>query len=123
MAASTDLWGELEVAQVRTPLVIMKEQAALLGAKTKNLVEATVKTQVDDGGDFSHSFNLLVPALGNYRYSLFTVYHGVQIYPLFVMSGGNRLGTEEEFLAWLAAKLSSPETKRIISNLLSQVAA
>jgi hypothetical protein len=35
MAAQTDLWGEIAQEQVRTPVTIMKEQAALLGKKTQ----------------------------------------------------------------------------------------
>ena len=63
MAASTDLWGEIEATQIRTPLVILREQAALLGAKTQNLVEASVNTFVSEGS-FYHSLDLVVPSLG-----------------------------------------------------------
>jgi hypothetical protein len=121
MAASTDLWGEIEATQIRTPLVILREQAALLGAKTKNLVEASVNTHAD-GDTFIHNFNLDVPALGRYRYNLFNIQHGPSIYPVTV-SSKHRLDTEQEFIEWLGAKLSSPETKRIVANLLAQVAA
>ena len=122
MAASKDLWGEIDVARVRTPLVIMKEQAALLGTKTKNLVEASVKTR-PDGEQFVHSFNIVVPALGNYTYNLFSAAHGPEMYPVNIYRQSDLLKNEEAFVQWLASKLSSPETKRIISNLLSQVAA
>lgn len=122
MAASTDLWGEIEATQIRTPLAILREQAALLGAKTQNLVEASVKTRVD-GESFEHSLDLVVPALGSYRYNLFTIYHGASIYPVQVGSKDIRLETEQQFMGWLGATLSSRETKRVVSNLLAQVAA
>ena len=122
MAASTDLWGEIEALQIRTPLSILREQAALLGAKTKNLVEASVKTRVN-GDTFCHSLELVVPALDSYTYKLFTICHGASIYPVVQPSKSTRLETEEEFIEWLGAILSSPETKRIVSNLLSQAAA
>jgi hypothetical protein len=122
MAASTDLWGEIEATQMRTPLVILREQASLLGSKTKNLVEASVKTHAS-GDHFHHSFDLVVPALDRYTYSLFKIIHGPSIYPVNVYGEPTILLTEEQFLNWLGATLSSIETKRIISNLLSQVAA
>ena len=122
MAASTDFWGEIEATQMRTPLVILREQASLLGAKTKNLVEASVKTRAN-GDAIRHSFDLVVPALGSYTYSLFVIVHGASIYPINVEYKGTRLDTEQQFVEWLRATLSSPETKRIVTNLLSQVAA
>jgi hypothetical protein len=124
MAASTDLWGEIEATQIRTPLAILREQAALLGTKTKNLVEAEVNTS-RSGETFNHSLELVVPALDNYTYSLLKISHGVSIYPVTWFSDGkyHRFDTEEEFIKWLGAKLSSTDTKRIVANLLAQAAA
>ncbi len=122
MAASTDLWGEIEATQVRTPLIILREQAALLGAKTKNLVEASVLTHAN-GDSFRHRFDLVVPALDRYTYSLFTIIHGPLIYPVAVLGKSTRFETEEQFVEWLGATLSSSETKRIVTNLLAQAAA
>jgi hypothetical protein len=122
MAASLDFWGEIEATQQRTPLSILREQAGLLGAKTKNLVEASVKTHAN-GDTFVHSLDLVIPVLDNYTYNLLTIYHGPSIYPVNVQFGESRFDTEEQFIEWLCAKLSSPETKRIVSNLLAQVAA
>jgi hypothetical protein len=122
MAASTDLWGEIEATQIRTPLSILREQAAILGAKTKNLVEASVTTMVA-GHLFIHKFNLIVPPLDSYTYNLFTIAYGPSIYPVIVQNTTDQIDTEEQFIEWLGAKLSSPETKRIVSNLLAQVAA
>jgi hypothetical protein len=101
----------------------MREQAALLGRKTKNLVEAKVATSVLLGGFTAH-FNLVVPALGNYTYELFKVRHGVEPYPvevpLEIPHPALSLKSEEEFVSWLQQTLSSPKTKRIVSNLLAQ---
>jgi hypothetical protein len=127
MAAVTDLWGDLAPAEVRTPVAILREQAALLGSKTQNQVEASVRTEIVKGfgSQFRHTFNLVVPGLDNYTYRLFGIHHGVEMYPV---NTDERMGlidvelnTEEEFLEWLRNKLSSIETKRIISNLLGQV--
>jgi hypothetical protein len=122
MAASTDLWGEIAATPIRTPLAILREQAALLGAKTKNLVEASVNTHAT-GDHFQHSFDLVVPALDRYTYNLFTIIHGPSIYPVTVWGKTVIFLTEEQFIEWLGATLSSPETMRIVTNLLAQVAA
>ena len=122
MAASTDLWGEIATVQMRTPVSILREQAALLGAKTKNLVEASVKTRVA-GDSIRHSLDLVVPALEGYTYNLLMIAHGPSIYPVTDVYSNTSFDTEQKFVEWLGTKLSSPDTKRIVTNLLSQVAA
>jgi hypothetical protein len=118
MAAHADLWGEIAPSQVRTPVSILREQASLLSTKTKNTIEGQVETQID-GNMFYHAFNFVVPALDNYSYELFKVSHEVNLYPVYT----GRIPPardEEAFLHWLGQELSSPETKRIIGNLLAQ---
>jgi hypothetical protein len=120
MAAHADLWGEITPSAVRTPASILREQASLLGAKTKNAIEGQIETQIS-GGMFYHSFNLVVPALDNYSYELLKVWHGVNLYPVsYGYQRGERLENEEAFVDWLGQTLSSAETKRIIGNLLAQ---
>jgi hypothetical protein len=119
MATQTDFWGDISPAEpVRTPVAILREQAALLGSKTQNVVEAKVSTIA--GERFFHSFNLVVPALGNYAYQLFVIGTGVSPYPASVVHSDLKFETEQEFTDWLKAKLSSPETKKVIANLLAQ---
>lgn len=121
MATQTDFWGDLGVAELRTPVTIMREQAALLGAKTQNLIEARVRTSVLDNY-FWHFFDLIVPSMDNYSYELFSVWHAVELYPVRIPErpfGAQQLPTEQAFTDWLRDKLSSAETKRIITNLLS----
>jgi hypothetical protein len=118
MAAQTDFWGDIAPAAIRTPLAILREQAALLGAKTRNLVEATVATNVR-GPEFIHRFNLVAPSMGNYTYELFIVVHRIEMYPITVLPGLS-LKTEEAFTEWLRDTLSSDTTKKIIANLLAQ---
>jgi hypothetical protein len=121
MTAQTDFWGEIVPAQERTPLAILREQASLLGTKTKNLVEATVDTGAGSYGQFVHRFTLVVPSLSSYKYELFRIEHGVASYPINTSEpSAPLLRTEQEFVDWLRRKLSSVETKRIIANLLAQ---
>ena len=126
MAAQPDLWGEIVPAQVRTPVAVMREQATLLGRKTNNLVEARVRTRVYEGR-FIHYFELVVPALDNYTYELFAVTHGVQPYPVrrgsLLLPPYPEFPSEEAFVEWLRQELSSPETMRIVANLLAQVSS
>jgi len=125
MAAQTDFWGEIQADAIRTPASILREQAALLGPKTQNIIEAKVEMRTE-GGHFWHSFDLVVPALDNYRYRLFQSNHTIGLYPLAVSDSAvridnvMRLETEEEFSDWLCKRLSSDETRRIIANLLAQ---
>lgn len=119
---NVDLWGDLITEPIRTPVTILREQAALLGSKTHQLVEADVKTEVDEE-EFVHAFELIVPSLGYYRYRLFIVKHSVTLYPVVPDGTAIRLRDEEAFTNWLRSELSSNNTKRIIANLLAQAKA
>ena len=76
-----DLWGQFEPAESSSPLTILRGQAALLGDKTKHVVEARVDATAA-GGKFVHSFRLVVPALDHYQYELFRVSHAIDLYPV-----------------------------------------
>jgi len=121
MATIPDFWGEIAPAEVRTPAAILREQAAALGPKTRNLIEAQVVTHASQSGDIVHNFNLVVPALDDYTYQLFRIRHAAaDLYPVTV-ADGVVLRNEDAFVAWLRERLSSDKTKRIIGNLLAQV--
>ena len=122
MATVPDFWGEIAQTEVRTPVAILREQAAALGPKTKHLVEAQVVTRPHQS-EISHSFDLVVPALEDYTYQLFRIRHdAVSLYPVWVNDFPElSLKNEDAFVAWLRVRLSSPDTKRIIGNLLAQV--
>jgi hypothetical protein len=123
MATQPDLWGEIQPATIRTPKMILREQAALLGQKPQNLVEAKVETFVM-GDEFHHAFKLVVPALDNYIYQLFEVHHGPGLYPVSLeFRHKNDVETEEKFVEWLRKRLSSDETKKIVGNLLAQASS
>lgn len=120
-----DFWPEgLDQLDENPPVALLRKQAALLGEKTGHAVEASIETGTRSG-EFVHYFNLIVPALEDYRYELFRVRHGVDFYPLKVFdnAGSQDLATEEEFVNWLKALLSSDRTKKIISSLVAQVRA
>jgi UDP-2,3-diacylglucosamine pyrophosphatase LpxH len=107
-----DFWpDDIAVTTLVPPVAILREQASLLGEKTKGMVEGEVTTTkippsahlsknastvfLSEGNRYDipksfalkeptlvHSFYVKVPALDNYRYLLLTVLHGPELYPL-----------------------------------------
>jgi hypothetical protein len=96
-----DLIGHLDV---KSPIAILKEQASLLGQKTKNLIEAEVRPYqreetltpveqitglsrprpIPNEGDFRFDFYLVAKTLG-YRYKLLSFQHDINLYPVAVV--------------------------------------
>lgn len=121
-----NLWPEdIAVTDVVPPVAILKEQASLLGKRTQNLVEA----RVIQGGShsparypFYYYFQLIAPALDNYRYNLFSISHGVQFYPVRIEfeDSDTEVQSEDEFMSELERIFSSDKTKGIISALIAQ---
>ena len=89
MSKPDDLWPEDIVhSSLIAPVTVLKEQAALLGEKSRQTVKAEVTSQSQaassaDGtaAPFVHRFNIVAPTL-NYRHELFYISHGVSFYPL-----------------------------------------
>ena len=146
-----DLWPEkLESAKIRPPVAILKEQASLLGQKTKNVVEGAVSEvftgDEDEEETMEYSFNLVAPALGGYRYRLFTMRHDIRMYPLIIkmeeeifqevnpgkpekesvqdkllrLNHRAKVDTEAEFLALLKKIFAATKTRQIIAAILAQ---
>lgn len=123
-ALEMDLWPKAKFeTDIVTPVSILRKQAALLGQKTQQLVRADVSTSVQNDSVI-HSFRLVVPALDNYKYELFTIAHTVdQLYPLEGNSGGavyRTLPDQAAFLQWLKEILSSEATLKKIDSMLAQ---
>ena len=129
--AAKDMWGDFQVEAIRTPVQILREQAAALGPKTRNLVVAEVDTSARarsfglDEKAFVHQLTLVVPSLDDYRYLLLSLSHGIELYPVQVESFANDVNmdvaSEEKLNEVLQNVLSAPKTKNIISSLLGQV--
>lgn len=81
-----------------SPVAILKQQAALLGERTKNLVEAEVETKATDyQRQLQHWFYLVAPALDFYKYPLFRVEHpAIRFYPLRIVLAKVRPKTATE---------------------------
>ncbi len=143
-----DLWNEQigEEMPIVSPAVIMKEQATLLGQKTKNIVTATVKryesdedlTMGDDfwESDFTYRFTLVARTLGNYRFPLFDITHAISMYPVRFRvfdkvlaqeafpdtepEGYPEAEAEGKFRAYLGFILGARRTSDLVRSLLAQ---
>lgn len=142
-----DLWpDELTVVDQRSPLTILKEQASLLGEKTQNIVIAALESTPPAGGwrqnnyPFKYGFMLTCPALGNYRFGLFSIAYGIEMYPVsFILDSDVaeeidkdihlelgkdgttiQVSNEEEFIEILKLIFSSRKALQVIRALLSQ---
>jgi len=117
-----DLWpANITESNLVTPVTILREQAALLGDKTKQLVTGEVQTATT-GNLFVHSFCVAAPTL-NYRYELFRVQHPAAFYPLVLTQGQTttQLKSEEEFKNKLKEVFSSQLTLNVVHSILAQV--
>ena len=150
-----DLWPEdIDYTETKAPVSILKEQASLLGNKTKNLLKAEVrlcgsvrnnfldkiKPVLRTEQSFCYTFYFVAPTLNNYRYRLFTILHGVQLYPLGIDIDDSDVEaeilktfegalspkdtviahSESEFLETLQKILNADKTKQIMKSILAQ---
>ncbi len=122
MPGTDDLWPEnIADSKLLTPLTILKEQAGLLGEKTKQRVQGEVVTQAT-GNLFVHLFYLVAPTLG-YKYELFQVSHGINFYPLVIRHLNNtvQVTSESAFKENLKTILAEPQTVNAVHSILAQV--
>lgn len=120
-----DLWPEGIVQEIpRTPGGILRSQAALLGKKTKNLVQGYVESMNLANGRFVHELQLTVPVLSGYRYRLLTVEHDISLYPARVAAFGEAMECpdEDSFLEALEHAFAMHNTRRVIAALMAQAA-
>lgn len=122
---TTDFWpDDIGESEMRTPVALLREQAAALGEKTRNVVTAEVESESpSDDKFFTYSLYLVAPAI-RYRYQLLTIRHPITLYPVSVttpkMPNYVKVGSEEDFANWLKTVLASNETKTIIRALMAQ---
>jgi hypothetical protein len=124
--ATKNLWGDLPTGEdIRPPVLVLREQAGILGRATKGVLEGLVTTSREDD-DFELELRIVAPALDRYQYTVLRVYHGVELYPVRVAPPEiprhewKRCDTEEAFEAALAKQLSSPRVKHVIASLIAQ---
>jgi hypothetical protein len=139
----SDLWPSFtDIPKKRTPHAILEEQAALLGDKTQNIVQAETKRSstsmhVTEGGivnaPFFYEFFIKAPIL-KYKYKLFSIAHDVFLYPTTfyidndieeeILQGKMEdiiAHDEEEYIALLQKIFNSKKTIKIIQSILGQL--
>ncbi|MGB7555968.1 MAG: hypothetical protein WBM04_16470 [Candidatus Korobacteraceae bacterium] len=117
-----NLWPEnIADSNLTTPVTILKEQAALLGEKTRQLVKGEVVTQ-PTGNLFVHYFYIVAPTL-SYKFELFTLQHSVNFYPLVMKYLNNTisLSNESDFKDKLKEIFAAPHTLNVVHSILAQV--
>ncbi|MDD2723728.1 MAG: hypothetical protein PHH59_06865 [Methylovulum sp.] len=125
--SSDDLWPDLtgEPSQ-KPPLLILREQAAKLGAKTSNIIEAEVEAYPDNKGRLHIRFTLKAPALNGYEYTLLKIIQPIDLYPVCFSDSDadfwddNNLKNEQEFKQYLEDVFKSEHTVNIIRSLVAQ---
>ena len=126
-----DMWGEVKEDQtIRTPVIVMREQAILLEKKTNGILIGKVKTKLipfsKNGQVRFASFDIVAPLLGNYSFRLLELnYDIIKIFPINIFPFQAHEAKEEcqsieEFEHALELILSDQETSTVISSLLAQ---
>jgi hypothetical protein len=124
------LWpDDFGTSEVMPPVAILRQQAYLLGQKTRNVLEGAVVLQTNPSGGNAYleeTFYIHAPFLGGYRYHLFHVNHkAIPIYPLTIYSGEKlqepiKVADEEEFREALRDIFASEATRKVVQSLLAQ---
>ena len=130
-----DLWGPLPIPGAsRTPADVLREQAEVLGTKTKNVLIGSLDSQIAFSSEkICIRFVVRAPAL-EYRTSLFEIEHAASSpYPCVVRSTLATVNTsgksyrkakyptadsEPDLVEMVKNILQSPEVQRIIAGLL-----
>jgi len=131
-----DLWAEgIGVSKLRPPVIILKEQASLLGQKTNYIVTAEVKSSVVSSNKIRHDLFIVAPTLDNYTFNLFSISHdSIELYPVFfsldrammldiygdIKSETIKSDIEDDYIAMLEKILKSNRSKRVVQSLLAQ---
>jgi hypothetical protein len=122
-----DLWpDDFGTMDTPSPGPLLREQAAQLGRRTNNVVEAEVEIKVETdflGTDrLVHRFYLKAPLL-SYHYLLFTVMHEVaEEYPVEIVHDnlGGSCDSHNTLVERLKEIFSSASTKKIIATLVRE---
>ncbi len=85
-----NLWSTADLkVSILTPIAILRTQATLLSQTTQRLLVGEVRTTTSDKGELIIDFDVVVPALNNYRHTLLTVKHTkTENYPATVFARG-----------------------------------
>ncbi len=145
-----DLWPDFEkTAPEKSPITVIKEQAAKLGDKTNQMVFAEIVKNENTNTflifleppvkqsmrpPFQYNFYLVAQAI-SYRYKLFSIANDIFFYPVFFFEidkdiynevfpekqGALTINNENELLTFLKNIFRAKKTLKIINALMAQV--
>ena len=121
--SNEDLWPDLNgEPDVKSPYLILREQAAKLGAKTSNIIEAEVTANPSYDEFLQVRLILKAPALNGYEYVLLSVNQPIELYPAYLDEeyGPKEVKSEQEFKTSLEKLFKSDRTVKIINSLIAQ---
>jgi hypothetical protein len=121
-----DFWAHFQQpSSANSPVMQLKEQAALLGDKTGGLVRASVQSNSDGDGGFTTALLLWSPYIEGYRYRLLELAYPVGYYPLKIRAGDelHEARNQGEFTGLLMKVLSSERTAKIVEAIMAQATA
>jgi len=125
--AQESMWGDIPKRGkgIKLPFDYLREQAFILSEMYASNIIGEVIQDFSSSGKVSIDFNIRVPPLGSYSYSLLNVAHGIDIYPLMIHGFVNKTDykcvDENEFKHDLREVLSSPQVKKVIENILTLI--
>ena len=99
-----------------TPLAILRQQAANLGEQTQNLVKAVVESQQVADTVFEHTLVLVAPLLG-FRFPLFHVRHGIQLYPIQLWESDGDLRDDGEAIVKVVNTIQNSSLNKVLSQI------
>jgi hypothetical protein len=118
-------WVVPDVATLRTPLSILREQATALTKQTNGLLVGQVDVNQQSDGDLQIKLEVIVPALNEYRVRILRYLQPITLYPGSLTGMGIgafvEVNSEEDFVSGVRNALSSQAVKNILSSLMSQV--
>jgi len=120
-----NMWGDLTgLEKIKTPTIFLREQADHLWKDTKYTVKGEVSRESTSGGRFRVELDIVAPSINNYRYTVVTVRHPLDVYPLTITNDVTNeeyeCKNEKTFLETLEFILSSAQVRKVISMLISQ---
>ena len=116
-------WMIPDIANVRTPLGILREQAAALTALTKGTLVGIVEANRGGPQDMFIQLDVAVPALNDYRHRILVYDQPVTMYPglLWVGEGPRQpIYDEQTFISTVKDTLASERIRNVLATLLAQ---